>query len=72
MTATHLPQKITRHDIKAKLEEIQLDATETVESARTRLVGAAIAVGAAVAVAAFLIGRRGGRRRSTIIELKRA
>jgi hypothetical protein len=72
MTATHPAQKITRADIKSKLTEIQGDATATVESARTRLIGVAIATGAVVVIAAFVIGRRGGRRKSTIIELKRA
>jgi hypothetical protein len=72
MTATHTAQKITRDDIKSKLSEIQGDATETVENARTRLIGVAVAAGAIVVIAAFVIGRRGGRRKSTIIELKRA
>jgi hypothetical protein len=76
MTATHSAQKITpkitREDIKSKLSEIQGDATETVENARMRLIGVAVAAGAVVVIAAFVIGRRGGRRKSTIIELKRA
>jgi hypothetical protein len=72
MTATHTVQKITREDIKSKLSEIQGDATETVENARMRLIGVAVAAGAVVVIAAFVIGRRGGRRKSTIIELKRA
>jgi hypothetical protein len=71
MTATHPAQKITRADIKSKLIEIQGDATDTVESARARLIGVAVAAGAVIVVAAFVLGRRGGRRRSTIIELKR-
>jgi hypothetical protein len=73
MTAPHLTQKvITREDIKSKLSELQEDATETVESARTVIVGVAVAVGAVVLIAAYSMGRRRGRRRSTIIELKRA
>ncbi len=65
-------QRITRDDIKAKLEEIQGDATQTVEDARSRLIAVGVAVGAVVLIGAFLLGRRGGRRQTTIIELKRA
>lgn len=72
MTVTHAPQKITRDDIKSKLSELQDDATSTVENARTALVGVAVAVGAAVVIAAYVFGRRRGRRKSTIVELRRA
>jgi hypothetical protein len=64
-------QKITREDIKAKLAEIQGDATDTVEGAKNQLVAAAAVAGVVVLVAVYLLGRRGGRKRSTIIELKR-
>ena len=65
-------QRITREDIKTKLEEIQGDATQTVHNARSQLIAVGVAVGAVVITAAFLLGRRGGRRKSTIIELKRS
>jgi hypothetical protein len=63
---------ITRDDIKAKLLEIQEDATTTVESAKTTIVAVAAGVGVVVLVGIYLLGRRGGRRKSTVIELKRA
>jgi hypothetical protein len=66
------PQRITRDDIRSKLEEIQGDATQTVHDARNQLIAVGVAVGAVVIVAAFLLGRRGGRRKSTIIELRRS
>ena len=66
------PQRITRDDIKTKLEEIQGDATQTVSDARNQLIAVGVAVGAVVIAAAFLLGRRGGRRKSTIIELRRS
>ena len=62
---------ITRDDIKAKLHEIQGEATSTVEEAKTTIVAVAAAVGVVVLVGVYLLGRRGGRRRSTVIELKR-
>jgi len=63
---------ITRDDIKAKLLEIQEDATATVESAKSTIIAVAAGVGVVVIIGVYFLGRRGGRRRSTVIELKRA
>ena len=63
---------ITRDDIKTKLADIQQEATTTVESAKNQLVAVGAAVGVVLLVAVFLLGRKGGTRRSTIIEVKRA
>ena len=69
---TQPAQRITRDDIKSKLAEIQGDATSTVQDAKTTIIGAAVVVGVVVLAGVYLLGRRGGRRRSTVIELKRA
>jgi len=63
--------KITRDDIKAKLSEIQHDATDTVEDAKSQIIAVAAIVALVLLLLAYLLGRRGGRKRSTIIELKR-
>ena len=62
---------IGRQDLEAKLRELQGDVEDTAQSARSTLVtvGAVVAVG--VVAVAFLIGRRKGRRRSTIVEVRR-
>jgi hypothetical protein len=65
-------QPITRDDIKAKLIEIQGEATSSVEEAKPTIIGIAAAVGVVVLVGVYLLGRRGGRRRSTVIELRRS
>ena len=70
MTAGTAP--ITREDIKAKLIEIQGEATSTVEDAKTTIIGVVAVVGLVVLTGAYLLGRRGGRRRSTVIELRRS
>jgi hypothetical protein len=70
MTTTGEP--ITREDIKSKLNEIQGEATSTVEDARTTIVAVAAVVGVVVLVGAYFLGRRSGRRRSTVIELRRS
>lgn len=63
--------KIGRDDLEAKFRELQGDATETVEEARSMAVTAAIAVGVVVIAAVFVLGRRRGKRRSTIVEIRR-
>lgn len=63
--------RITRDDLKAKLGEIQDDATQTVESAKSQALAVAVVVGAVVLAVVFTLGRRAGRRKNTIIEIKR-
>lgn len=64
--------RITPADLKAKLGELQAGLESTVESTKNQLVGVAIAVGVGVVAVAFLLGRRGGRRKTTVIEITRA
>lgn len=64
--------RISPDDIRSKLGEIQGEATHQVEGAKSQLL--AIGAGAAILllVIAFLLGRRGGKRSSAIIEVRRA
>ena len=65
------PQPIRRDDLEAKMRELQGEVTETRESATNTLltVGAVVAVG--VIAVAFLWGRRKGKKRTTIVEVRR-
>lgn len=62
---------IQKEDLEAKLRELQGGVAETKESATSTLitVGALVAVG--VLAVAFLMGRRKGRRRTTVVEVRR-
>ncbi len=63
--------RITRDDIVGKLRDIQGDVVAVEQDARS-MVATAVAVGiGVVVVAAFLLGRRRGRRRSTFVEIRR-
>ncbi|MFN8051264.1 MAG: hypothetical protein U0Q22_07515 [Acidimicrobiales bacterium] len=64
--------KITPDDIRKKLSDIQDQATETVEGARNQLIAVGAGVALLLVVLAFVLGRRGGAHRNTIIEVKRA
>ena len=62
---------ITRDDIEAKFRELTGDATDELESARSQAVTVGLAVGVALVAVVFLIGRRSGRRRSAVVEVRR-
>jgi hypothetical protein len=64
-------KQVTRADIEAKLAEIRGVTDETAEvaegAAKTGMVFAAIAI----VIVAFLLGRRRGHKKSTIVEIRR-
>jgi hypothetical protein len=62
---------ITRADLEAKLRDITGDVSDAVDAARG--IGVAVAVGASVllVVTAYWLGRRKGRRRKTVLEIRR-
>ena len=68
VTAT---EPVSRDDIEAKLRQIQGEVDRTAQAAKP--IG--IAVGAAVAVvlvgAAYLLGRRRGKKKTTVVEIRR-
>ncbi|MDQ2678005.1 MAG: hypothetical protein M3Y51_04625 [Actinomycetota bacterium] len=68
----HSGDRISRDDIKSKLGEIQGDALEQVEGTKNQLVAIGAGVGLLLLIAAFLLGRRGGRRASAVIEVRRS
>lgn len=63
--------RITRDDLEAKLREISGDVEDTVESAKPKLLAGAVAGVVVIAVAAYLLGRRRGRKRSAVVEIRR-
>ena len=62
---------VTRADIEAKLAEIRGVTDTTTEVAEEAVKPALIILGIAIVLGAFLLGRRRGRKRSTIVEVRR-
>ena len=64
-------EPIRRHDIEAKLRELHAEVADTRESATSTLltVGAVVLVG--VVAVAFFMGRRKGKKRTTVVEVRR-
>lgn len=71
-TATiDVDQKVTPDDLRAKLNQLQGGVEASTEAAK----GTAIAIGTAVAVVVvlgvFILGLRRGKKRTTVVEIRR-
>ena len=62
---------VTRSDIESKLRQIRGVTDDSTEVAQEAVKPVLIALGVAIVVGAFLLGRRRGRKRSTIVEIRR-
>jgi len=62
---------IARSDIEAKLREIQKATEAGADAAKGAGVAASAAVAGVVVVLVFLLGRRSGKKRRTIVEVRR-
>jgi hypothetical protein len=70
--ATPTPtRRITRDDLEAKFRELEGDVADQVESARSTAITAGVIVALLLLVVAFLLGNRKGRKRSTVVEIRR-
>jgi hypothetical protein len=65
------PERISRDDIEAKFRELTGEVSEGVEDTRSQVITIGLAVGVALVAVVFLIGRRNGRRRSAVVEVRR-
>jgi hypothetical protein len=64
-------EPITRDQIEAKFRELTGEVSDEVESTRSQVVTVGLAVVVAAVAVVFLIGRRNGRRKSAIVEVRR-
>ena len=62
---------ITPEDIRAKVQELAGGVQDQVQAKIPLVRYVAIGGAVVVLVAAFMLGRRSGRRRSTIVEIRR-
>lgn len=64
-------RKITRDDLEARFKALQEDVTEITETKKSSITALAVAGIAVGLLAAYLLGRRGGKRRRGVIEIRR-
>lgn len=62
---------ITKDDLRAKFDELAGTVERPIEDARDTMKKAAVGGLVLVVIVAFVLGRRRGRKRRTIIEIKR-
>jgi len=63
--------RVTRDRIEAKLRELRGEVESTAEAAKPVALAAGLALGVLVLAASYLLGRRRGRRRSAVVEIRR-
>ena len=64
-------KKITRDDIESKFRELSGDVDDRAEAAKGTAVTVGAVVAAAVVLGVFLFGRSRGRKKTTIVEVRR-
>jgi hypothetical protein len=71
MNAATAERHITRDDIEAKFRDIAGEVGEVERSVRPYLIAAAGVTVVAVVGVAYLLGRRKGKRTTTLVEVRR-
>jgi hypothetical protein len=64
-------RKITRDDIESKLQELRGEVDERTEAVKTPALAIAVGIVVVTIAAAYLLGRRRGKRRQTVLEIRR-
>ena len=63
--------RVTREDLESEIRSTFGEVTGRADEARIPLLTAAVVLGALLLGAAYLVGRRIGRRSSTTVEIRR-
>lgn len=66
-----MPDKITPQDLEEKFKALQSDIQGRVDEKKTSIATVAAGGGIVLMVIFFLLGRRSGRKRSAIVEIRR-
>jgi len=65
------PTKITPDDLRDKLQAFQGDVQGKVDDQKTSIATVAGGVGMALMIIMFLMGKRSGKKKSAIVEIRR-
>jgi len=64
-------KRVTRADLEAKLTEIDAELSDTGEAIKPKAIAFGVGALVLILVLAFLLGRRKGERKTTIVEVRR-
>ena len=62
---------VTRSDLERKMGEIQDALTSTAENTARSNVPAMVIAGIVIVILAYVLGRRRGKKRTTVVEIRR-
>ncbi len=65
------PGTITEDDLRNKLQAFQDQVQGKVEEQKSTIAATVAGVGVVLAIVFFLLGKRAGRKKSTIVEIRR-
>jgi choline dehydrogenase-like flavoprotein len=68
---TERNEPITRDDIESKLRQLRGDVDEIGKASKGYVLAAGAVLAVGVVAAAYLLGRRKGKRRATVVEIRR-
>ncbi len=63
--------RVTRDDLEAKFRAVQGDVQNKVEDRKQTLLAGVVAGGVILLIALFLMGRRSGKSKNTLVEIRR-
>jgi hypothetical protein len=63
--------RITKQDLESKFQSLQDDLQGRASDKKQSLVAVASIASAAIVLIAYLLGRRGGRKRRSVVEIRR-
>jgi hypothetical protein len=66
-----MAQKITRDDLEARFRKLQVDAQAKVNDKKQTLLTVAAAGGVVLLLVIFLLGKRSGKKKTTLVEIRR-
>lgn len=72
LAATGKGDRVLLSEIEARLRSLGTSAQEAVSDSKQNALAAALLGGASVVAAAYLHGRRRGRRRASVLEIRRS
>ena len=64
-------QKITRDDLEQKLRAFQGEVKGKVDDQKSNLMAAGAGLGTLMLIIFFLLGRRSGKKKTTVVEIRR-
>ncbi len=63
--------KISKSDIEQRLRNLQGGVEEKITSQRQKIITAVIAAAVLTVLLSFLLGKRAGRKKNTVVEIRR-